>query len=30
MYDIERERTGTNRFFPMARDGWIRIAECWL
>lgn len=30
MHDIERERTGTNRFFPGARDGWIQIAEGWL
>lgn len=30
MHDIERERTGTNRFFPSPADGWIRIAEGWL
>jgi hypothetical protein len=30
MHDIERERTGTNRFFPAPADGWIRIAEGWL
>jgi len=27
MHDIERERTGTNRFFSAPADGWIQIAE---
>ncbi len=27
LHDIERVRTGTNRFFSGARDGWIQIGE---
>ncbi len=27
MHDIEKLRTGTNRYFPSPPDGWIRIAE---
>ncbi|PKL66008.1 MAG: hypothetical protein CVV32_02140 [Methanomicrobiales archaeon HGW-Methanomicrobiales-3] len=30
MHEIERERTGINRFFTSPADGWIRIAEVWL
>jgi hypothetical protein len=30
MHDIERDRTGANRYFPAPADGWIQIAEGWL
>jgi hypothetical protein len=30
MHDIERGRTGGNRYFPAVKDGWIQIAEGWL